>query len=43
VLVDVKLEVADLKDSRTMLEERSLKMLRREMLALGVMDSLNSE
>jgi hypothetical protein len=43
VLADAEAEKADLEDSLALLEDRSSKMLRREMLALGVMDSLDSE
>jgi hypothetical protein len=34
---------AELEATLTLLEEKSSNMLKREMLALGVMDSLNTE
>jgi hypothetical protein len=43
VLADAEAEKADLEDSLALLEEKSAKMLQREMLALGVMDSLDGD
>ena len=43
VLTKAKDKEANLEDSLTLLEEKSLKILRREILALGVMNSLDSE
>jgi hypothetical protein len=43
VLAEAESEEADLEDSLALLEEKSSKMLRREMLALGVMEPLDTE
>ena len=43
MLAEAEDEEANLEDSLALLEEKSSKMLRREMLALGVMNSLGSE
>jgi hypothetical protein len=43
VLAEVEAEDVGIQDSLAQLEERSSRMLRREMQALGVMDSLGTE
>jgi hypothetical protein len=43
VLAEAESEEADLEDRLSLLEEKSSKMLRREMLALGVMEPLDTE